>query len=751
MTRPAVIAWLSVCFASLAGASSPTAWEMNSYRDFTSGRFTGLSLTRDGRLTLAPKAEVLLATDQPVIWSVAAASDGTIYAGTGHHGRVYRIDKAGNSSIYWSADQQEVFALALDPKGVLYAATAPDGAVYRLENGKATQYFATKTKYIWSLAFAPDGTLYVGTGEQGRIFRIDPAGKGEVYYETGQAHVTCLNLDAQGRLLAGTEPNGLIYRVTAKDKAFVLYDAGLPEVRALVPAPDGAIYAAVLGGSMNKRTGGGAGATSGSGSGATVTTTTATVTVEADAQQGGVELKPKPDASKPPTAAAAPAVTPAATVTDVSGVDKSAIYRINPDNTVENLWTSKDENIYDLLLSRGQLVFSTDGQGRVYRLSLDRKLTLVTQTNEGEATRLADTARGVLAATGDMGKLYRLSAEPGATGSYESPVHDANTVARWGRLSWRADAAAGTKIAFRTRSGNSVRPDKTWSDWSEALTDGKGSPVTSPNARYVQWKADLSGSAAAQPVLDSVTLAYLPQNTPPGVRGSNVTSITSAAAAAKAAAQAQAGGAYSVTVTDTPDTSSATSMGTPTQPVTRAGSEQLQITWQAEDPDGDRMVYTLWFRGEEEREWKLLKSNLFENTYSLDADALADGKYFFRVLASDAPSNPPATARTAEFVSAPTLIDHTPPAISFGAPRRTGTHLEVDVDAVDAASPLRRCEYALDGGPWVPMDPTDGILDSARERFTLKLDNVAPGEHLLVVRAIDSASNAGLGKIVVRE
>jgi hypothetical protein len=729
----------------------PTAWEMNNYRDFSAGRFIGLSLTRDGRLTLAPKAEVLLASDQPVIWSVVSAPDGTIYAGTGHHGRVYRIDKAGNSSLYWTADQQEVFALALDPKGVLYAATSPDGAVYRLEDGKATQYFATKTKYIWSLAFAPDGTLYAGTGEQGRIFRIDAAGKGELYYDTGQSHVTCLTLDVQGRLLAGTEPNGLIYRVTAKDKAFVLYDASLPEVRALVPAPDGAIYAAVLGGSMNKRTGAGGTSTPGAGSGATVTTTTATVTVEASADQGGVELKPKADAAKPPAPSASPAVTPAATVTDISGVDKSAIYRINPDNTVENLWTSKDENIYDLLLSRGQLVFSTDGQGRVYRLGPDRKVTLITQTNEGEATRLADTAKGVLAATGDMGKLYRLTAEPGATGSYESPVHDANTVARWGRLSWRADAAAGATVVFWTRSGNSVRPDKTWSDWSDALGDANGSPVKSPNARYIQWKAEFAGSPAAQPVLDAVTLAYLPQNTPPVLKSINVTSITSTAAAAKAAAQAQSGGAYTVTVSDTPDASSSTSTGTPTQPVTRAGAEQLQITWQAEDPDGDRMVYTLAFRGEGEREWKLLKSNLFENTYSLDADALADGKYYFRVIASDSPSNPPATARTAEFVSAPTLIDHTPPVISFGAPRRTGTHLEVDADAVDAASPLRRAEYALDGGPWVPMDPVDGILDSPREHFTLKLDNVAPGEHLLVVRAIDSASNAGLGKIVVRQ
>jgi hypothetical protein len=48
------------------------------------------------------------------------------------------------------------------------------------------------------------------------------------------------------------------------------------------------------------------------------------------------------------------------------------------------------------------------------------------------------------------------------------------------------------------------------------------------------------------------------------------------------------------------------------------------------------------------------------------------------------------------------------------------------------------------------MAPLDGILDSPRERFLLQLENVPHGEHLLVVRALDAANNAGLAKVVVR-
>jgi hypothetical protein len=48
------------------------------------------------------------------------------------------------------------------------------------------------------------------------------------------------------------------------------------------------------------------------------------------------------------------------------------------------------------------------------------------------------------------------------------------------------------------------------------------------------------------------------------------------------------------------------------------------------------------------------------------------------------------------------------------------------------------------------MEPTEGILDSQSEHFLLKHEAVAPGEHLVVVRALDSANNAGLAKVVVR-
>jgi hypothetical protein len=748
--RYAVIA---AALAACAFSSGTQAWEMSSYSDFVRGRFEGISLSREGHLSLAPKMETVFTSDQPVIWSVAEAPDGTLYAGTGHRGRVYRIDRAGKSSLLWTAEQPEVFAVAVDRGGAVYAGTSPDGKVYRIEDGKATEYFAPNTRYIWSLAAGPDGALYVGTGDQGKVFRVTAAGRGELYYDTGQAHITGLAVDSEGRVLAGTEPNGILYRISAKDKAFVLYDASLPEIRAIVPMPDGTVYAAALGGSVAKRAQSAAQAAQGMAGGSGATTATTTITVEAQ-NTGPGEIKP-PEPAKPQSQSAAPVSTPQVStqftpVVDASGVDKSAVYRINPDNTVETLWSSKEENVYDLLALEKQILFSTDNNGRIYGLAPDRRVTLVTQTNEGETTRLLSSDHSVLAATSNMGRIFRLGETPGASGSYEAPVHDSGTASRWGSLNWRADAPAGCTVRFRTRSGNSVKPDRTWSDWSEPLTDASGSRITSPNARYIQWKAELAGGAGATPVLDSITLAYLPQNSPPVVKSINVVMQSVAASQTARQAASSPSSAYSVTVSDTGDVNTAAPAGTPTQTLPRAASQQITVAWQAEDPDGDRLVYAAYFRGEGETQWKLLRADTHENSVTFDADVLADGKYFFRVVASDREANPPATAREGQLVSAPVMIDNTPPVVTIAVVRRSGATAHIEFDAADAASALRRCEYSLDAASWVPVAAADGVIDSLREKFVLDLTGLAPGEHLLVIRAADSANNTGVAKVILK-
>jgi hypothetical protein len=747
LTRAAAaLAALACSFGLVLWASGTQTWEMNSYADFLRGHFAGTSLSRDGRLSLAPQVDTVFTSDQPVVWAAAQGPNGVIYAATGHRGRVYSIDAAGKPTLIFTAQQPEIFAIAVDTNGAVYAGSSPEGKVYRIVNGKAEEYFAPGARYIWSLAIGTDGSLFVGTGDQGKIFRVTAAGKGELYYDTGQEHITGLAVDSRGRLLAGSGPNGILYRITAKDQAFVLYDAPLPEIRAIVPMPDGTVYAAALGGSVAKRAQSAAQAAQGLTSSGLPTVST-TITVEAQAGPGG-DIKP-PEA-KPQQAAPVQGTTQSTPVAEVPGVDKSSVYRINPDNTVETLWTSKDENVYDVLPLEKQILFSTDQNGRIYGLGPDLRVTLVTETNEGETVRLLPAVHSILAATGNAGRIFRLGEKPGPTGSYEAPVHDSGTASRWGSLSWRADMPAGCSLAFRTRSGNSARPDRTWSEWSAPLTQAASSPITSPNARYVQWKVEMTGTGGATPMLDAVTLAYLPQNSPPVVRSINVTSQAAPGGGSKSSPAAASTAAYSVTVNADSSDSSSTSAGTPTQALSHGASQQINITWQADDPDGDRLLYNIYFRADDQTQWMPLRTNLHDNSITIDGDVLSDGKYYFRVVASDREANPPATAREAQLTSAPVLIDNTPPVVTIGTVRYSSGTAHVEWEAADAASALRRCEYSLDAGEWVPMASVDGVIDSQREKFALDLKSLAAGEHLLVIRAADSANNTGSAKIVLK-
>jgi len=719
--------WLGLLLAtSLSWAGGPAVWESNSFADFLKGRLHSVALTRDGRLTLAPALTELAVPGEAAVWSVVSSKDGTLYFSTGHSGRVYSLKPGGQPALLWTAPQSQVFALALDAQGRLYAGTSPNGRIYRIENDKVSDYFDPKAAYIWALAVASDGSLFAATGDQGRLFRITAPNTGEVWYETGQTHLTALAFDAKGNILAGSEPNGLVYRVEAKDKAFLLYDAGLPEIRNLVPAPDGSIYVAALGGGLAQKQAAAQASTNPAGQ-TPVVTTSITVSASDSSTQAGMEIKPKAEAAKPQSGAEPP---PAAVPVESAGGDKSAIFRIWPDGLVETIWSSREENVYALALREKDLYFGTDARGRIYRLGQDLKATLVVETKEGEATRLLPTAQGLIAATSNQGRLVLINDKPVAQGRYESAVHDTAASARWGHLEFKGVGP----VSFQTRSGNSMRPDKTWSTWTKLGPEGV---IASPTARYIQWQAELTAGAQ----VDSVLVNYQAMNSRPVVRSLQVTPQWMPVAQ-KTPAQPTTPIAYSATVTDG-DGTGASSI---TQTVLRSGTPQLWIAWQGDDPDGDKLVYSIYYRAEDEETWKLLKADLTENGFMQEAEVLADGRYYFRVVASDRLANSASLAREGELISQPVLVDQTPPQVKLVVAK--GNPTRITVEAVDGLSPVRRAEYSVNGGPWKTLDAADGIADSKTERFEIQIG--AGGEQSVVVRAFDAAGNAGLARTVLR-
>jgi hypothetical protein len=730
-------------------AATSTSWEVTGFSDFLKGRLSGLSLTADGILRLGPSVRWNTPLNQPALWALASAPDGTVYAATGHQGKVFHISRDGQSRVVWSAGQAEVFAVCLDSKGVLYAGSSPNGGVYRIENGKATEIWHSPGRYIWAIQCSADNSVLVAAGEPGKLYRIDArTGQASVYYDTGQSNITALTVAANGHVYAGTDPNGLLYDISGPGQGTILYDSSLPEIRAIAIDPNGTIYAAAMGGAVSTRTPSTTPPPTTSSS--PVVASSPTVITVTTAKENGVRTesdeantKSGSDQTKSGVSSASAATSNTA-ITEVSGVEKSAIYRITPDHVIETLRSSTSDNVYDLILDGDSLLFSTDDRARIFRLN-GRKVTLIAEPGDGETTRLLKNGANLYAALSNPARLITFGAAGTGSGSYESQVHDSTSVARWGQLQWRG---TGSGISFRTRTGNTARPDTTWSGWSAPISDAAHALIASPVARFVQWRAEWPEGSTAQ--ITGVQVPFLPRNTPPVIRSVTVSAIVGTNPAKTGATTASSSTAYSITVTDTGDAPAASSATATPQTVSRLQTTQTQISWQADDPDGDKLVYSVFFRAEEEQNWQLIRSRMFENTLLLDPDVFADGRYYFRVVASDAPANAAQYAQQTEFVSTPVLIDNTPPLVTLGAPQRNGDALDIDIDAADKSSPLRLCEYSLDAGFWQPIEAADGVTDTPHESFHLHLDHLRPGEHLLVFRVYDTANNAGLARVTLR-
>src|SRR5512136_2763832 len=157
--------FLIACFCAVLTAVTPQVWENFTQDDLLKGTLTRVSLGPEGQLFLAPAYDVFFDTSQPYIFSMVRDKAGNLYLGTGHEGKVYKVDPQGKGSVYFQSKELDIFALALDSNDVLYAGTSPDGKVYKITSAsQATEFCDPDDKYIWSLLFDDAGNLYVGTG-----------------------------------------------------------------------------------------------------------------------------------------------------------------------------------------------------------------------------------------------------------------------------------------------------------------------------------------------------------------------------------------------------------------------------------------------------------------------------------------------------------------------------------------------------------------------------------------------------------
>jgi hypothetical protein len=421
------------------------------------------------------------------------------------------------------------------------------------------------------------------------------------------------------------------------------------------------------------------------------------------------------------------------------------------------------------------LLAGTGNKGKIYALSTgESRFTDLLKASANQVIGFAPAPNGGLwAATSNLGKIFLLEESAEHEGTFSSDVFDARIFSRWGHVELRAVG----NVELFARSGNVDNPDRNWSSWQK-IDLARGSALQAPAARFVQWRVVLP-SGRPWPQVESVGLNYLPKNVAPEIDDVSVfvghrfpqapRLVADVANASLASGGASAGMQPGVILNQMP-------------PQPQPDRDSIAVRWSAHDDNDDQLSYSVFYRGEGESRWQLLKSGLADKFYSFESGLLPDGRYVIRVVASDAPSHSPEDFLTAARESAAFDVDNTPPVISGLTSRIDETGLHVTFRAMDNYSIIQRAEFSIDAAGWQFIAPVGGISDAPTENYDFTVPvprdtgtaaqetpeaaspsaSPSPGEeaaarrsaareeHVVVVRVFDRANNVGTAKVVVR-
>ncbi len=680
----------------------PAIWRQTTQADFAAGMLTNVAVSSLGDVRLSPSLAKAAETGENYVWAIQPDGHGNTYFATGDSGIVYKRDAAGKVTPFFRTGELEATALCLDDAGSdLYVGTAPNGFVFRVApDGKGSKVFTAKEKYVTALALGKKPNQFFG----GDIYIAVGGGTGRVY-----------RLRTNGTVVAGST-NIPTYG------SDVLFTSPETHILSMAVAADGTVYA---GSSPN-----------------------------------GIVYKITPDGK---TSVLYDAAEPniSALTTDSAGnvyagtSTMGNVYKIAPDGTAKKLAGLSSAGVTSLVTDGSDSVYAAAG-GTITKISPDNSVQTYTTAADPQFISLAvdPQTQTLYAGTGTGGGVYSLGAagSGGASGTFQSTVHDAGRRAQWGTVSWQADTPDGSAIALQTRSGDVPRPDASWSAWSVPYTQSSGATVTSPPARYVQYQAQFTGTSAT-PKLSSVAVFYLPRNQAPTVSLAKPTAgdAVSKTATLNWTASDPDKDTLSYDVSYSPDggktwhpitASAQLKAQTKTQPAPSVAPAALSALKNA--PAGVQALIKAQIAANSAAATPTpAKSaqNLKETSYAWDTTTLPDGLYQIEVVASDKPSNP-VSPLTAKATSQPFLIANTPPALTLSVPTvNADKTVTLHGTAQTKLAFVQAVQAKTDNGDPIAASADDGLFDSVSEPWTLTLPALASGLHKIEVTALDQAGN----------
>ena len=720
---------------SRADGTTTNIWAQSTESEFDKGVTQNVSIHSTGEIRLSPKTEAVTGIKSAFVWSMASDLQNQVFVGTGDPGTVYCIKNGSEAIELFKSPELYVQSVICDKHGNLYAGTSPRGVIYKINNkGEASVFCSLPAAYIWDMAVDNDSNLFAATGNEGILFKISPDGIPAVFFDSPETNLLDILLDQYNNVYAGTEPNGLVYKITSSGEAQVLYDANEGEIHSLVMDSSGNIYA-------------------GTASGVQVQVPAAPAT-QVVAQAGVVTPFSKEerawDLNLPEELPMAQPATmmqqrPPSRETGVppktTGIPMAPnyVYKITKEGLARKIFETGQALILGISLdTQDNLYVVTGNRPGVYKICKDETSSSVVDVEEAQALCCLNTGNNELyVGTGNVGKVYKILPSFVKEGTFISNVLDTTTISDWGCIYWQVTQPEGTNVTLATRSGNCENPDYTWNRWSVPY-QSPGEKITSAPARFIQFKANLQTiNTDTTPAINMVSLSYLPKNQPPKIVNFAIEKEPSSASQKPPEVKT--------------DGKAETKPQTPAIQKPHHQTAQKNIQWDTEDPNNDALQLTMYFKGVDEKAWKVIDKNTQKKgSYAWDTLRLPDGKYQVKLVASDEPDNPPETALSAENTIQPIVIDNSRPIIkSMNIAMGTDGRYVISGTIKDEYSNIIKVQYSMDGHEWTSAYPVDGVFDSQEESFQITTKHLTPGDYTLIVNAFDSEGNIGVEKVMI--
>jgi len=734
--------WFCVFSFSLAPYCSAVTSKVtrhSSSEDLLKGRVKDVIIGSDGNLQLGRSAEVIIENFEESgtgPWSIDSivVSGGTIYLGTSPNGGIYRYSLGKLTKIYppeseksesvKTADEpvdstkgpgeivetrqylanEHIYAMATDVSGRLLAAVSGEKCVlYRFESDKINEpkviFEPNDAKYIFAIAIDGTGNIYLGTGPQGKIYKLDSFGKDpQLIYDSRDKNILSLAVGQDGFLYAGSDSRGLVYKISPRDKVVtVLYDSDQTEITSLLFTKDGNLYAA---------------ATS-AGVGQAPAELTGQIPLagraEFEMEEGNVpetEEGLKLEIANTGKDTNDELLKEHMPIPKMPGLpaEASYIYRISKDGYVTDIFTEAAV-LFCMSQQQEKLLVGTGNDGRAYIVdpAAEHKAIIYQDEQASQIAAIAVADDEIYLGTANPAKLIKLAKTFASEGTYTSGLIDAGQPANWGKLQIDADIPQGCKVKAACRSGN-VKDinDPTFSEWTEPVEVTEPMQLQCPLGRFCQYKLILqTEDGGKSPLVREIAVADTVPNLAPRVESASAERIES-----------------------------------------EDKTGVFKISYKVKDDNDDKLIYKIDFRKVGRENWIELEKMLETDSFEWDARTVEDGRYEIRVTASDERSNTTTTKLTGSRITEPIVVDNTAPDIDSYSVEEGKKAVVLKMRVSDQLSAIGKVNYTVDSNDeWISAVPDDLVYDTSKEDFTIGIENLGPGEHIIAVKVSDAVGN----------